>query len=63
MSFVSEPGFYKEGHFGIRLENVLEVVKKEPRVSTFTGIFSLCYFILKITYSVLKLSAGLMKCT
>lgn len=31
--FFSEPGFYKEGHFGIRLENVLEVVKKEPQVN------------------------------
>jgi Xaa-Pro aminopeptidase len=28
----SEPGYYHEGHFGVRLENVLEVVKKQPKV-------------------------------
>jgi Xaa-Pro aminopeptidase len=28
----SEPGYYHEGHFGVRLENVLEVVKKQTKV-------------------------------
>jgi Xaa-Pro aminopeptidase len=28
----SEPGYYLEGHFGVRLENVLEVVKKKTKV-------------------------------
>lgn len=28
----AEPGFYHEGHFGVRLENVLEVVKKQTKV-------------------------------
>jgi hypothetical protein len=27
-----EPGYYHEGHFGVRLENVLEVVKKQTKV-------------------------------
>jgi hypothetical protein len=28
----SEPGYYHEGHFGVRLENILEVVKKKTKV-------------------------------
>ena len=28
----TEPGYYHEGHFGVRLENVLEVVKKQTKV-------------------------------
>jgi len=28
----SEPGYYHEGHFGVRLENVLEVVRKQTKV-------------------------------
>jgi len=28
----SEPGYYHEGHFGVRLANVLEVVKKQTKV-------------------------------
>ena len=28
----AEPGYYHEGHFGVRLENVLEVVKKQTKV-------------------------------
>lgn len=27
-TFLSDPGFYQEGEFGIRLENVLEVIEK-----------------------------------
>lgn len=26
VTYVTEPGFYQEGQFGIRLENVLEVI-------------------------------------
>ncbi|PNF28969.1 Xaa-Pro aminopeptidase 1 [Cryptotermes secundus] len=29
--FSDEPGYYHEGHFGVRLENVLEVVKKKTK--------------------------------
>ncbi|XP_069700563.1 xaa-Pro aminopeptidase 1-like isoform X2 [Periplaneta americana] len=29
--FSDEPGYYHEGHFGIRLENVLEVVRKQTK--------------------------------
>ncbi|KDR14160.1 Xaa-Pro aminopeptidase 1 [Zootermopsis nevadensis] len=29
--FSDEPGYYHEGHFGVRLENVLEVVKKQTK--------------------------------
>ena len=29
MFFSDEPGFYKEGEFGLRLETILRVVKKE----------------------------------
>lgn len=29
--FSDEPGYYHEGHFGVRLENILEVVKKKTK--------------------------------
>ncbi|XP_075217070.1 xaa-Pro aminopeptidase 1-like isoform X2 [Lycorma delicatula] len=32
--FTDEPGYYKEGHYGIRLENVLEVVRKEAKTDS-----------------------------
>lgn len=28
MTFTNEPGYYKEGHYGIRIENMLHVVRK-----------------------------------
>lgn len=30
-SFFSEPGYYHEGEFGIRLENIVRVVKSETK--------------------------------
>lgn len=35
--FFQEPGFYLEGEFGIRLENILEVVEKFPGKKHYSG--------------------------
>lgn len=32
--FSNEPGFYKKGDFGVRLENVLEVISTGKRTTT-----------------------------
>lgn len=32
MSFLLEPGYYEDGSFGIRLENVVLVVPVKPKV-------------------------------
>ena len=46
--FVSEPGYYEDGAFGIRIENVLlvkpvELEVKMLLVNKFTGIHSFYY--------------------
>lgn len=33
----SEPGYYKEGDFGIRLENILEVIVRHVRSRHYSG--------------------------
>lgn len=35
----NEPGYYKEGDFGVRLENILEVVSANKSVSCFSFFF------------------------
>mmetsp|Transcript_5182 Transcript_5182/g.6120 ORF Transcript_5182/g.6120 Transcript_5182/m.6120 type:complete len:97 (+) Transcript_5182:1492-1782(+) len=34
MTYTDEPGFYKEGEFGIRIENLL-ILQKDPNVEGF----------------------------
>ena len=36
LSFFLEPGYYEDGAFGIRLENVVLVVPAKPKVSLYT---------------------------
>lgn len=32
LSFISEPGYYEDGSFGVRVENVMEVKKVNLKV-------------------------------
>lgn len=47
----NEPGFYKKDDFGVRLENILEVVTTNISVGIFFIFFYIYYFIL-LYYSI-----------
>lgn len=40
---VLEPGYYKDGEFGIRLENIVYVKKVDTKVSCI-GVLATCLF-------------------
>lgn len=50
----NEPGYYKEGDFGIRLENILEVIPASKLVDLY--ITSVLYPILHKTHNVITFS-------
>lgn len=47
----NEPGYYKAGDFGIRLENILEVVEADSPVCSFYFYYKLSFtHTISITY-------------
>jgi hypothetical protein len=36
----TEPGYYKENHFGVRLETILEVITKVPNYNMYLQMLS-----------------------
>jgi len=36
----TEPGYYKENHFGVRLETILEVITKVPNYNIYLQMLS-----------------------
>ena len=38
LALISEPGYYEDGNFGLRHENIAMVVKADTKVSSLFGI-------------------------